>query len=107
MNNLLQGKLCATVITGNMPDVLTHTNNVMAAEIKDYERMELVGQLTIQGNVPCLTCVKGDECEISVITKAFGPDAKTSDFEYFRVEDQEKVWQEGERIGKLIDEILQ
>jgi hypothetical protein len=51
VNNLLQDKLCATVVTGNMPDVITHTNSVLAAELMDYERMELVEQLTIQGNL--------------------------------------------------------
>ena len=107
VSNLLQGKLCATVVTGNMPDVITHTNNLLAAEIKDYERMELVGQLTIQGNIPCLTCGKGDDCEMSAVPKAFGPDAKTSDYGYSRVEDQKDVWREAIRIGRLNGEHLQ
>lgn len=35
-----------------------------------------------------------------------GPDAKTSDFGYFRVEDQNEIWKEAARIGRLIGERL-
>jgi hypothetical protein len=41
---------------------------------------------------------------MSAVPKTFGPGAKTSGFKYFRVEDQEKVWQEAEGISKLIGE---
>ncbi len=104
VNNLLRGKLAATVLTGLAPDVLDSVNHSLAGELRDYERMELVGQLTIQGNVPCLTCGKGDECEMSAVKVLFGPDAKTSDFGYSRVEDQNEVWDEAARIGRLISE---
>ena len=63
VNNLLKGKLCATVLTGLDPSVLDMVNQSLAAEIRDYERMDLVGQLTIQGNLPCISCGEGDECE--------------------------------------------
>lgn len=80
VNNLLRGKLCATVLTGLMPDVLDNVNQSLAAELMEYERMDLVGQLTIKGNIPCLTCGEGDECEMSGLKMMYGPDAKTSDF---------------------------
>ena len=47
VNNLLRGKLCATILTGLMPDMLDNVNQSLAAEIREYERMDLIGQLTI------------------------------------------------------------
>lgn len=107
VNNLLGGKLCATVLTGVNPESLDNVNQSVAAELKEYERMELVGQLTVQGNVPCVTCGEGDDCEMSGLKKMYGPDAKASDIEYSRVEDQKEVWEEAVRIGRLIGERLQ
>jgi hypothetical protein len=107
VNNLLRGKLCATILTGLMPDVLDNVNQSMAAELKEYERMDLVGQLTVQGNLPCLTCGEGDECEMSGLKVLYGPDAKTSDHGYSRIEDQKEVWEEAIRIGRLIGERIQ
>ena len=107
VNNLLKGKLCATILTGLMPDVLDNVNQSMASELKEYERMDLIGQLTVQGNVPCLTCGEGDECEMSGLKVLYGPDAKTSDYGYSRVEDQKEVWEEAIQIGRLIGERLQ
>ena len=107
VNNLLRGKLCATIVTGLMPDALDNVNQSLAAEIREYERMDLIGQLTIKGNIPCLTCGEGDECEMSGLKVMYGQDAKTSDFGYSRVEDQNEVWEEARRIGRLIGERLQ
>ncbi|MEE8553959.1 MAG: flavodoxin family protein [Desulfobacterales bacterium] len=107
VNNLLRGKLCATILTGLQPDVLDNVNQSMAAELKEYERMDLVGQLAVQGNLPCLTCGEGDECEMSGLKVLYGPDAKTSDYEYSRVEDQKEVWEEAIRIGRLMGERIQ
>ena len=106
VNNLLRGKLCATVLTGLQPDALDNVNQSLAAELRDYERMDLIGQLTVQGNLPCLTCGEGDECEMSGLKVMYGPDARTSDFRYSQVEDQKEVWEEAVRIGRLIGERL-
>jgi multimeric flavodoxin WrbA len=103
-NNLLKGKLCATVLTGLDPRAMEAINMSLAAEIRDFEHMELVGQLSVQGNLPCLTCGEGDTCKMSGVPMFYGSDAKTSDFEYSRVEDQKEVWEEAARIGRLIGE---
>ena len=107
VNNLLKDKLCATVLTGLAPDVLNTVNQSLALELKFYERMDLIGQITILGNLPCLTCGKGDDCEMSGLKLMYGPDSKTDDFEYSRVEDQNEVWEEAGRIGNLIGKRLQ
>ena len=104
VNNLLRGKLCATVLTGLQPDALDNVNQSLAAELRNYERMDLIGQLTVQGNLPCLTCGEGDGCEMSGLKVLYGPDARTSDFRYSQVEDQKEVWEEALRIGRLIGE---
>ena len=102
VNNLLRGKLCATVITYLSPDAADNVNQSLATELKEMERMELVGQVMIKGNIPCLTCGEGDECEMSGLRKRYGPDARSSDHPYTRVEDQKEVWEEAMRIGRLI-----
>lgn len=107
VNNLLKGKLCATVLTGLDTGVLDAVNTSLAKEIRDYEHMEIVGQLTVQGNVPCIYCGEGDTCVQSGFRQMYGPDAKTSNFGYSRVEDQKEVWEEAVRIGNLIGDRLQ
>jgi len=105
-HNLLRGKLCATVLTGLDPNTLDRINQSIAAGIRDYEQMVLIGQLSIQGHLPCLTCGEGDHCKMSAVTLLYGPDATTSDYGYSRVEDQEEVWEDAIRIGFLIGERL-
>jgi multimeric flavodoxin WrbA len=104
--NLLRGKLCATVLTGLDPETLDYVNQALATELRDLERMELVGQLSVQGNLPCLTCGQGDTCEMSGLKMFYGQDAKTSDHGYTRVEDQEEVWKEAIRISHIIGKSL-
>jgi len=106
VSNLLRGKLCATVLTGLSPESLESVNQALATELRDYERMELIGQLTLEGNIPCITCGRGDDCEMSGLKVMCGPDAKTSDFGYSRVEDQKEVWDEAIRLGQLIAQRL-
>ena len=107
VNNLLRGKLCATILTGLNPDALDNVNQALATELRDYERMELVGQLSVQGNLPCLTCGEGDGCEMSGVKVLYGQNAKTSDHRYSRVENQKEVWKNATRLGRLICERLQ
>ncbi len=102
VHNLLKGKLCATVLTGLDPRVMDAINLALATEIRDYEHMELVGQLSVQGNLPCLTCGEGDACQMSGLQLLYGPAAKTADIGYTRVEAQGEVWAEAVRLGGLI-----
>lgn len=106
VSNLLRGKLCATVVTYLSPDAADNVKQALAIQLKEMERMELVGQVMVKGNIPCLTCGVGDECEMSGLRKRYGPDARSSDYPYVRVEDQKEVWEEAMRIGRLIGERL-
>ncbi len=107
VNNLLKGKLCATVLTTLHPKDVDAINMSLAKELRDYENMELVGQLTVQGNWPCVYCGEGETCVMSGFVKWFGPDAKTSDYPYTRVEDQKDIWENAARLGRRIGERLQ
>ncbi len=104
VSNLLRGKLCATVLTYLSPEAADSVNQSLATELKEMERMELVGQVMVKGNLPCLTCGEGDECQMSGLKRRYGPDARSSDYTYSRVEDQKEVWEEAMRIGRLIGE---
>ena len=104
VSNLLRGKLCATVLTYLTDDAADHVNRALARQLEDMERMELIGQVMIKGNLPCLTCGAADECQMSGIKRRYGPDARASDITYSRVEDQKEVWEEAMRIGRLIGE---
>ncbi len=104
VSNLLRGKLCATVLTYLSDDAAANVNQSLATELKEMERMELIGQVMVKGNIPCLTCGVGDDCQMSGIKKRYGPDAKATDYTYTRVEDQKEVWEEAMRIGRLIGE---
>jgi len=82
MNNLLRGKLCATVLTCLTPDASENVSRSLANELENMERMELVGHVRAVGNIPCVTCGKGDECEMSGFRRRHGLEARTSDFPY-------------------------
>jgi len=105
--NLLKGKLVATILTGCVPEPLAAVNQSLAAEMTEYENMDLIGQLTIQGNVPCAFCGKGDECEMGAFKSGmFDPGTRACDVKYARVEDQKDVWEEAIRIGRLMGDRL-
>jgi multimeric flavodoxin WrbA len=106
VTNLLRGKLCATILTYLSPEAADNVSKSLAIQLREMERMELVGQLKIKGNIPCLTCGEGDECEMSGLRKRYGPDARSSDYPYIRVEDQKEVWEEAMRIGHQIGELI-
>jgi len=92
LTNLLGGKLCATVITHLTEDAGESVRQSLATQLGEMERMELVGQVMIKGNLPCFTCGVGDECEMSGINRRYGQDAKSSDYKYSRAEDQKELW---------------
>ena len=105
--NLLKGKLAATILTGCAPEPLAAVNQSLAMEMTEYENMDLVGQITIQGSIVCAFCGKGDECEMSAFkSDRIESGARASDYKYPKVEDQEEVWEEAIRIGRLMGERL-
>ncbi|MBC8374120.1 MAG: flavodoxin family protein [Planctomycetes bacterium] len=102
LTNLLGGKLCATVIIHLTEDAGESVRQSLATQLGEMERMELVGQVMVKGNLPCFTCGVGDECEMSGIQRRYGQDTRSSDYTYSRAEDQKEVWEEAINIGRLI-----
>ena len=105
--DLLKGKLVATVLTGLAPDALTAVNQALAAEFKEYENMDLIGQVTVPGNIVCAFCGVGDDCEMSAFrSDLIETGTKAADVKYGKVEDQKEVWEDAIRIGHLMGERL-
>ncbi|MBI9089818.1 MAG: flavodoxin family protein [Desulfobacterium sp.] len=101
VNNLVKGKLAVTVVSGVAPGITDNVSEMMAMEMT-MDRMTLIGQLAVKGNVPCLTCGKGDECEMSAVPMLFGENAKASVDKCIKVEDQTGVWEKAESLGRQI-----
>lgn len=78
----------------------------MIAHELQMEKMNLLGQVQIRGNVPCLTCGHGDECVMSGVRGALGPGGKAGADKCVRVEDQEDVLDEIQSLGFLLKEKL-
>ena len=70
------------------------------------ENMNIIGKVTLKGNLPCLTCGQGDNCQCSGVKIVFGKNAKASADLCIKVEDQERKWQELHRLGTKISKIL-
>lgn len=67
---------------------------------------ELIAAYISKLNV-CTFCGMGDECETSGMKSGlFPPETKVCDVKYVKVEDQNEVWEEASKIGRLIGERL-
>ena len=126
VNNLLKGKPIVTVVSGVYPHFLNNpvlrafglarlirwlflpvdkVSRTLSNELR-MDRMEILGEVKIRGNVPCLTCGHGDDCEMSSVKFLHGKNAKASADKCVRVEDQEDVWRELQRLGKTLRDRL-
>jgi len=101
VKNLNRNKLVVTVVTGITPHSVERASKMIAQEMY-MERMEVVGQVQVNGNVPCLTCGHGDECEMSGVRILYGREARASTDRCVRVEDQKEVWDEALRLGQVL-----
>lgn len=106
VTNRLRGKLCATVLTCLVPEMAGPTNQALAMEIVNYEHMELLGQITIPGNLPCLSCGRGDDCEQSAVSLMYGEAARAEDYGYRRVEDMDEIINQAKDIGRRMGQTL-
>jgi hypothetical protein len=105
--NLLEGKLVVTVLTGVAPEAMAVVNQSLATEFRDYENMDLLGQLTISGSIVCAFCGNGNTCQMSAFNiSLIDNETGVGDYKYPRVEDQQEVWQEAIRLGRLMGERL-
>lgn len=105
VNNLVKGKLAVTVVTGLVPSITNKVSEMISMEM-NMDRMNLIGQIEVMGNVPCLTCGKGDYCEMSGVPLLFGENAKATADKCIAVEEQSEAWEKAESLGKKIGSIL-
>ncbi len=97
-NTLLAGKPCATVLNGLGPAALETANNALAKKLTESDRVNLLGQITLTGKIPCNTCGKGEECKTNALHKMRkiknDPDLTVADFPYADFSENERVYKE-------------
>ena len=70
------------------------------------EGMNFLGSVRILGNVPCLKCGKGDECEMSGIKLIYGPAGTVDSTEIHTLDQQPDAVKEASELGKKIRQEL-
>ena len=100
LNHLNEQKYAVTVISSLHKPIREQVLSELAREMF-MEGLHHVAELSIDGNVPCLTCGYGDTCEYSGVHHMFGKEAKASADSCVDVENQ-SVWEEAAHIGRLI-----
>lgn len=122
VRSLNEGILGVIVVSGLLPTrsnplikiLIKIANNLIpinrvAKSIKngmELDRMEIVGTVKIKGNVPCITCGEGTDCRNSGVPMLFGKGIIASNDLCVKVEDQAKVWNNINRLGKMLNERL-
>jgi len=77
----MRGKIGAAIVTAAIPEgaeMLPPAGDMGINAIKFYmmeEGVNFVGAVRVFGNVPCVRCGFGNECEMSGIKMMFGPQA--------------------------------
>ena len=102
--SLNEQKCVVSVISGLHPETTEAALKSLAREFS-MERMHHVAELSIIGNVPCLTCGYGDECKNSAVPFVFTEKIKASADYCVAVENQ-TVWEDAMQTGKLIGQYI-
>jgi hypothetical protein len=66
------------------------------------EGMKFLGSVKIQGNVPCIKCGKGDECEMSGVKMLYGSTANVDSIGIATFEHQSDAVKAAEELGQKI-----
>jgi NAD(P)H-dependent FMN reductase len=75
-------------------------SKMLAFELK-MDRMDILANIQINGNLPCLTCGRGNDCKMSGVKFVYGKNASASADKCVRVEDQKKTWNELQNLGSF------
>ena len=103
--NLNEGMLVVIVVSGVIPPMAKLVSDTIAHEMA-MEKMKVIETILIRGNVPCLTCGRGSECKMSGVPLLFGKGTKASSDLCIRVEDQDKVQEQINQVGKMLNNSL-
>ena len=107
-NGLMTGKLGAVVMTSAVPTEMPICD-VGVQAVTNYmneEGMEVVGSVTLTGNVPCVRCGYGDDCFKSGIKMIYGPEATIDSVGIQSFESQPVSFEAAEALGKKLAETL-
>lgn len=108
----MAGKPGGAIITCAVPpdnEMLPPACDFGINAIKFYmleEGMEFVGEVRVEGNVPCIKCGHGDECEMSGIKMMYGSEATVSSVGVKTFEEQQQAVEAAVKLGKAIAERL-
>ena len=111
-HGFMAGKPGGAVITSCVPEdneLLPPACRMGINAIQFYmmeEGMNFVGAVKIQGNVPCVKCVFGDECRMSAITMLYGPDATADSVGIKSFEKEPLAVEQASELGQKIAEVL-
>ena len=111
-HGFMAGKPGGAVITSCVPeenDMLPPACQMGINAIQFYmmeEGMNFVGAIKIQGNIPCIKCVYGDECNMSGIKMLYGSDATVDSVGIKSFEEQPVAVEAATELGHKIDEAL-
>jgi multimeric flavodoxin WrbA len=97
---LTEGKTGAAVAAGGMP--LEGLSEYFKHYYVDYLRTDFVGTLTLRGNVPCMTCGYGEECNASGFLKMYGEGAKVTPDKFFDPLKDEDALERARLLGEEI-----
>ncbi|MDR2460370.1 MAG: flavodoxin family protein [Deltaproteobacteria bacterium] len=78
---LTKGKIGAAVVAGG--PTIADLDAYFAMYYEGYLGMEYQGTLSLRGNVPCMTCGYGEDCEYSGFLKQYGPGAKVTPDKFY------------------------
>ena len=104
IKSLNEQKLAVSIISGLLKQTREAALKSIGMEFS-MERMHHVAELSIVGNVPCLTCGYGDGCKNSGIPYIFTEKIKASAAYCVAVENQ-PVWEKATQTGKLIGQYI-
>ena len=104
LNSLNEQKCVVSIISGLHEQTTEAVLKSVATEFS-MERMHHVAELSIVGNVPCLTCGYGDGCKNSGVPYVLTEKIKASAAYCVAVENQ-PVWEKATQTGKLIGQYI-
>lgn len=99
-----KGKVGAAVVCGSAaPEDLA---NYFSHYFNDYLHTRYQGALALDGNVPCLSCGFGEDCEGSGVLRMHGPGAKITSDMFHDFSRDEEAQARARRLGASIGEAI-
>ncbi len=102
-NALNAGKVAVTVVTGNGRGArgIDEASDQIKLALS-HEKVEVLGQIKVIGNVKCANCGFGEQCPMSAFSRLFDGDAEALHAGYCKAEEQNDVWPHAQTLGKEI-----